>query len=55
MFNNYNWHGRRLEVREDRYAGSGGGSRGNFGDKLRGGLTGGYVIECSAQHQIILT
>ncbi|EJC97633.1 RNA-binding domain-containing protein [Fomitiporia mediterranea MF3/22] len=53
MYNNYEWYGRVLEVREDRYAGlSGpgsyrgglrGGFRGGFrGGGLRGGHRGGY-------------
>ncbi|KAJ4545630.1 g-strand binding protein [Exophiala dermatitidis] len=48
QFNGYDWHGRALEVREDRYAGSGpgmghggrGGFQGGFG--MRGGYGGGY-------------
>lgn len=38
QFNGYDWHGRALEVREDRYAGSGPGM--GFGG--RGGFGGGY-------------
>jgi len=45
QFNGYDWQGRLLEVREDRYAGSGpmgfGGGRGGFGGG-RGGFGGGY-------------
>ncbi|KIW89413.1 uncharacterized protein Z519_10267 [Cladophialophora bantiana CBS 173.52] len=46
QFNGYDWHGRALEVREDRYAGSGGagmgyGGRGGFGGGF-GGMRGGY-------------
>jgi hypothetical protein len=43
QFNGYDWQGRALEVREDRYAGAGGGGfgggRGGFG---RGGFGGGF-------------
>ncbi|RMD39262.1 hypothetical protein DV735_g5867, partial [Chaetothyriales sp. CBS 134920] len=39
QFNGYDWQGRQLEVREDRYAGGGGGGIG-FGG--RGGYGGGY-------------
>lgn len=43
QFNGYDWQGRILEVREDRYAGAGGpggfGGRGGFGG---GGFRGGY-------------
>ncbi|KIX00756.1 uncharacterized protein Z518_09821 [Rhinocladiella mackenziei CBS 650.93] len=38
QFNGYDWHGRALEVREDRYAGSTGG----MGYGGRGGFQGGY-------------
>ncbi|KAH8113822.1 hypothetical protein DFH11DRAFT_1509965 [Phellopilus nigrolimitatus] len=49
MYNGFDWYGRTLEVREDRYAGlSGPGSRGGFrggfrggGGGFRGGLRGG--------------
>ncbi|OAL30412.1 hypothetical protein AYO22_01610 [Fonsecaea multimorphosa] len=48
QFNGYDWHGRALEVREDRYAGSSGpgmgyGGRGGFGGGygMRGGFGGG--------------
>ncbi|KIO21823.1 hypothetical protein M407DRAFT_217544 [Tulasnella calospora MUT 4182] len=42
MFNGYDWYGRQLEVREDRYAGLSGPSfRGGRGG-LRGGFIGGY-------------
>lgn len=46
-FNNYNWQGRNLEVREDRYAGGGGGMGGGFGGRGggfggRGGFAGGF-------------
>lgn len=47
QFNGYDWHGRALEVREDRYASSGpmgyGGGRGGFqgGYGARGGYGGG--------------
>lgn len=46
QFNGYDWHGRPLEVREDRFAGAGGfgggfgGGRGGFGG-VRGGFAGG--------------
>lgn len=44
QFNGYNWQGRNLEVREDRYAGSqqGFGGRGGFGGGFGGGRGGGY-------------
>jgi hypothetical protein len=45
QFNGYDWQGRILEVREDRFAGSGGpgfGGRGGFGGGFRGGFGGGY-------------
>lgn len=45
QFNGYDWQGRLLEVREDRYAGAGGfGPRGGFGGGFggRGGFGGGY-------------
>ena len=42
-FHGYNWQGRDLEVREDRYAGSGFGGRGGFGSRGGfGGRGGGY-------------
>lgn len=45
QFNGYDWQGRPLEVREDRFAGSGGpggfGGRGGFGG-ARGGFGGGF-------------
>ncbi|KAL9053265.1 MAG: hypothetical protein Q9162_004873 [Coniocarpon cinnabarinum] len=39
-FNGYEWQGRQLEVREDRFAGSGYGGRGGFGGygNMRGGV-----------------
>src|ERR1700759_1838942 len=41
QFNGYDWQGRPLEVREDRFAGSGPGfGRGGFG--ARGGFGGGF-------------
>ncbi|WQF78365.1 Putative RNA recognition motif domain, nucleotide-binding alpha-beta plait domain superfamily [Colletotrichum destructivum] len=46
QFNGYDWQGRLLEVREDRFAGAGGpmgfGGRGGFGGGMRGGFGGGY-------------
>ncbi|KAI9062104.1 RNA-binding domain-containing protein [Trametes sanguinea] len=44
MYNGFDWYGRRLEVREDRYAGlTGPGSyRGGMRGGLRGGLRGGF-------------
>ncbi|CAH0015846.1 unnamed protein product, partial [Clonostachys rhizophaga] len=47
QFNGYDWQGRVLEVREDRYAGGGGGmgfggGRGGFGGGMRGGYGGGF-------------
>lgn len=46
QFNGYDWQGRLLEVREDRYAGMGppmgGFGRGGFGGGMRGGFGGGY-------------
>ncbi|KAM0322399.1 hypothetical protein ACHAQA_009466 [Verticillium albo-atrum] len=46
QFNGYDWQGRMLEVREDRYAGAGGpmgfGGRGGFGGGMRGGFGGGF-------------
>lgn len=44
QFNGYDWQGRPLEVREDRFAGSGPGfgGRGGFGGG-RGGFTGGFA------------
>ena len=41
QFNGYDWQGRVLEVREDRYAGAGGYGRGGFGGGFRGGFGGG--------------
>jgi len=44
QFNGYEWQGRNLEVREDRFAGNagfGGGGRGGFGAP-RGGFGGGF-------------
>jgi hypothetical protein len=46
QFNGYDWQGRLLEVREDRYANAGGpmggfGGRGGFGG-MRGGFGGGF-------------
>ncbi|KAK5995790.1 putative RNA-binding protein [Cladobotryum mycophilum] len=44
QFNGYDWQGRLLEVREDRYAGAGGmgfGNRGGYGGGMRGGFGGG--------------
>ncbi|KAL6877249.1 RNA-binding domain-containing protein [Trichoderma longibrachiatum] len=45
QFNGYDWQGRLLEVREDRFAGGGGpmgfGGRGGFGGGMRGGFGGG--------------
>lgn len=49
QFNGYDWQGRMLEVREDRYAGAsagpmggGGGYGGRGGFGMRGGFGGGY-------------
>jgi RNA recognition motif-containing protein len=46
QFNGYDWQGRNLEVREDRYAGSGfggfGGGRGGFGGGGYGPRGGGF-------------
>lgn len=45
MYNGYDWNGRILEVREDRFAGGGPGGfggRGGFGGGFRGGYGGGY-------------
>lgn len=44
QFNGYDWQGRVLEVREDRYAGSGPGMgfRGGYGGGMRGGFGGGF-------------
>lgn len=46
QFNGYDWQGRMLEVREDRFAGSamggGGYGRGGFGGGGRGAFGGGY-------------
>lgn len=45
QFNGYDWQGRPLEVREDRYANAGGGmgfpGRGGYGGGMRGGFGGG--------------
>ncbi|GFP55114.1 uncharacterized RNA-binding protein C328.05 [Trichoderma asperellum] len=43
QFNGYDWQGRLLEVREDRFAGGGGmgfGGRGGYGGGMRGGFGG---------------
>lgn len=45
QFNGYDWQGRMLEVREDRYAGAGGTGfpgRGGYGGGMRGGFGGGF-------------
>ncbi|RFU72280.1 rnp domain [Trichoderma arundinaceum] len=46
QFNGYDWQGRMLEVREDRFAGGGGGmgfgGRGGYGGGMRGGFGGGF-------------
>ncbi|ROT42701.1 RNA-binding domain-containing protein [Sodiomyces alkalinus F11] len=47
QFNGYDWQGRLLEVREDRYAGMGApmggfGGRGGFGGGMRGGFGAGF-------------
>uniref|UniRef100_A0A093UVE3 Putative RNA-binding protein n=1 Tax=Talaromyces marneffei PM1 TaxID=1077442 RepID=A0A093UVE3_TALMA len=45
QFNGYDWQGRILEVREDRYAGGGAGGGGGFGGGFaggRGGFGGGF-------------
>ncbi|PNH26648.1 hypothetical protein VD0002_g5195 [Verticillium dahliae] len=45
QFNGYDWQGRLLEVREDRFAGAGPmgfGGRGGFGGGMRGGFGGGF-------------
>lgn len=45
QFNGYDWQGRMLEVREDRYAGSSGmgfSGRGGYGGGMRGGFGGGF-------------
>ncbi|KAL3426202.1 RNA-binding protein [Phlyctema vagabunda] len=42
QFNGYDWQGRPLEVREDRFAGSGGGFGGRGGFGARGGFGGGF-------------
>jgi len=44
QFNGYDWHGRQLEVREDRFAGSGPPGRGGFGGGFggRGSFGGGF-------------
>lgn len=43
QFNGYDWQGRMIEVREDRYAGGGMGygGRGGYGG-MRGGMGGGF-------------
>lgn len=46
QFNGYDWQGRMLEVREDRYAGAGGmnfSGRGGYGGGARGGFGGGFA------------
>lgn len=42
QFNGYDWQGRPLEVREDRFAGSGPGFGGRGGFGARGGFGGGF-------------
>ncbi|WPH00186.1 RNA-binding domain-containing protein [Acrodontium crateriforme] len=42
QFNGYDWQGRPIEVREDRYAGAGFGGRGGFGGGMRGGFQPGF-------------
>ena len=46
QFNGYDWQGRVIEVREDRYASSGPGmgfgGRGGYGGGMRGGFGGGF-------------
>lgn len=45
QFNGYDWQGRTIEVREDRFAGAGGmgfGGRAGFGGGMRGGYGGGF-------------
>jgi len=42
QFNGYDWQGRPLEVREDRFAGSGPGFAGRGGFGARGGFGGGF-------------
>jgi RNA recognition motif-containing protein len=42
QFNGYDWQGRPLEVREDRFAGSGPGFGGRGGFGARGGFAGGF-------------
>ncbi|OAA73783.1 Nucleotide-binding, alpha-beta plait [Cordyceps fumosorosea ARSEF 2679] len=45
QFNGYDWQGRTIEVREDRFAGAGNmgfGGRGGFGGGMRGGYGGGF-------------
>lgn len=43
QFNGYDWQGRPLEVREDRFAGSGPGFGGRGGFGARGGFGGGFA------------
>lgn len=40
QFNGHEWQGRPLEVREDRFAGAGGGGGGGFGGNMGGGRGG---------------
>lgn len=45
QFNGFDWQGRMLEVREDRYAGTSGmgyPARGGYGYGVRGGFSGGF-------------
>jgi hypothetical protein len=42
QFNGYDWQGRQIEVREDRFAGSGGPGFGRGGFGARGGFGGGF-------------
>ncbi|KAL1673693.1 RNA-binding domain-containing protein [Schizophyllum commune] len=42
MYNGFDWYGRVLEVREDRYAGLSGPGRGGFRGRGRGGFRGGF-------------
>ncbi|KAJ4471323.1 hypothetical protein C8J55DRAFT_521364 [Lentinula edodes] len=42
MYHGFDWYGRVLEVREDRFAGLTGPGRGGFRGGLRGGLRGGF-------------